>query len=707
MRILSLMVRHGTQQYADAPQKLKALFAEFMPRIKHELVIADNALAPGVTGALDDGTMILGAPNDCQEFSAWQHAMEHFGEGLLDYDFVNLVTSAFNNGYIKYLYRFNESMLEQARGKRCAVGHISAYERSVTIRGFSSRHWLRTSFIMAQPAELLRLGSIISFPEPEAVFSHDPQAPFLPDCGLCATYQNYLLVWLTGVDLPAENRWEFCFRLTRESMPRFISKSLAIMNEHMLSIRLRAQGCALAEAIWLDSMTRAGTVPEVIPSWVEQLYQRDTDAVIVLDEHEQTPVNGVPKEPVDAAPLFSWLAAQNLEQGSALSSAWLSAETPTAQRGLRHWGLNLIGYPTATSGAAQSLKMLAKACYRNLIPYIVLEEPPGMARRENDGTFALNLSGRPVYTSNLFALSFPDVCRYAAVYGSALLTSHYNIGLPFWDLAFLPESIRPLLTLFHEIWALSGAQQRMFAEHTDKPVLHMPLAVELGQVDAIRRKDFGLPESAFIFAACYDGRESCARKNPEAAVKAFMRAFAKQDRDVLLLMKTMNLRGTPEETRLRSLAARDPRIITLDEVLDHSRFMGLLAACDAFVSLHRAEAFGLIIAENMLLGRPVIVTGAGGNADFCGADTAYLVDGPMVPVKEGEYAWSKGLNWCDPDVDMAAGAMRRVVEHPEEAAGKAAAACRLLSEMYSTSRIGGLYRQRIQEYTRTGAAILF
>ena len=49
---------------------------------------------------------------------------------------------------------------------------------------------------------------------------------------------------------------------------------------------------------------------------------------------------------------------------------------------------------------------------------------------------------------------------------------------------------------------------------------------------------------------------------------------------------------------------------------------GLLAATDAFVSLHRSEGFGFGLAEAMLLGKPAIGTDYSGNADFLTATPA-------------------------------------------------------------------------------------
>ena len=52
-----------------------------------------------------------------------------------------------------------------------------------------------------------------------------------------------------------------------------------------------------------------------------------------------------------------------------------------------------------------------------------------------------------------------------------------------------------------------------------------------------------------------------------------------------------------------------PSLISALRMLSRARVNGLLAASNAVVSLHRPECFGLILAEAMYLGKPVIATG--------------------------------------------------------------------------------------------------
>ena len=108
------------------------------------------------------------------------------------------------------------------------------------------------------PAELKMLGSLISVAEPVGLFSGDPEAPFRPDAPLSENYRGYLLGWLTGEGTGQGVEWHSRFTLSHDTLPQFQDKVIAILNEHMFSIRLRAQGCAMVDATWLA--TRAGDI---------------------------------------------------------------------------------------------------------------------------------------------------------------------------------------------------------------------------------------------------------------------------------------------------------------------------------------------------------------------------------------------------------------------------------------------------------------
>ena len=78
-------------------------------------------------------------------------------------------------------------------------------------------------------------------------------------------------------------------------------------------------------------------------------------------------------------------------------------------------------------------------------------------------------------------------------------------------------------------------------------------------------------------------------------------------------------------------------MIVIDQTLSRDAAIGLMAACDAVVSLHRSEGLGLLVAEAMVMGRPVIATDFSATTELVTPNTGYPVDFRLIPVEEGQY----------------------------------------------------------------------
>lgn len=282
MRVLTLFARHGTDKYAEALPRTDDIFRRRMPGAARRTVVVDNALPPGHVEAGPGGITVIGGDNAAWEFSAWDEGLRFVGAELDGYDLVHIATSAFDTLYIAYLERFDDALLGEVARLRIACGHIDHYDEPVAFLADRSQHWVRSSFLFLAPAELRRLGSLVSIGPAQraAIFSGDPAAPFRADAPMSDTYKRYVADWLLGAGTGQGVEWHSRFTLTAETLDFFERKAIAILNEQMLSLRLRAQGCKLADATWAAAtLARAGRLPAIIPSWREQLAGRDRNAV--------------------------------------------------------------------------------------------------------------------------------------------------------------------------------------------------------------------------------------------------------------------------------------------------------------------------------------------------------------------------------------------------------------------------------------------
>jgi hypothetical protein len=286
MRILTLFVRHGTAKYGEVLDDLLTFYRRQLPSVVHDVVVVDNAMQEPLVSPVGRPTFIAGS-NRFWEFSAWDEALAHVGRRAWDYDYVHLATSAFRTLYTRYLDRFAGPMLERVAGRGVAIGHIDYYNEPVQLLGYRSQQWLRSCFMFLPPAELATLGPLVGVSNAARFFSGDPARPFRADAPISETYQRYILDWLTGPGTGQGVTWHSRFLVTAESLLYFQAKVLAMLNEHMLAIRLRRQGCMLVDATWLAtqiaSSGRSAAVA-TIPYWRVQLAERDTDAVPLPSE---------------------------------------------------------------------------------------------------------------------------------------------------------------------------------------------------------------------------------------------------------------------------------------------------------------------------------------------------------------------------------------------------------------------------------------
>lgn len=278
------------------------------------------------------------------------------------------------------------------------------------------------------------------------------------------------------------------------------------------------------------------------------------------------------------------------------------------------------------------------------------------------------------------------------------LHGSYQIGYWAWELPVFPELWSPAFDLVDEIWAPSAFTAEAIRKRTKKPVRVVPHPAAGAAGAAPDRARFGVPEGRVAVFANLDLNSFIARKNPEAAVAAFREAFADDAASPVLILKTHG-GGHVEASRrkIREMTAGARNIVIVDSVLSAADLAALQASMDIYLSLHRAEGFGLGIAEFMALGKPVIVTGYSGNMDFTDDACAAIVGYDLVPVKPGEYPYADGAQWAEPRRADAVKALKELALSAERrnAIGRRGQA--RVREKLSSEAVGALMRARLEE----------
>ena len=185
------------------------------------------------------------------------------------------------------------------------------------------------------------------------------------------------------------------------------------------------------------------------------------------------------------------------------------------------------------------------------------------------------------------------------------------------------------------------------------------------------RKRFGIGKDGFMVFFNFDYGSSLFRKNPDGAMRAFAQAFPQTPGATLVFKTNRSDEYKADKARLNDLAKElgiADRLIAIDAFIPRADVLALTASCDAYISLHRGEGFGLGIAEAMALARPVIVADCGSTKEFCNKDNAILVPTKTIHVSKGQLDhpyYLSVISCADPDIGVAAEALRRLHGSPE------------------------------------------
>jgi len=332
------------------------------------------------------------------------------------------------------------------------------------------------------------------------------------------------------------------------------------------------------------------------------------------------------------------------------------------------------------------------------VPYILNNCNFNTEHRKLDQSFTEFSTENP-FPINLVQLNGDQISRFIDLYGADYFKDKYNITHWSWESLEFPDEWLDALNYFDEIWTPSNFCIESIAPVAKVPVIKIPFAINLPNPEA-NRKTLNLPADKFIFLFIFDFCSLFERKNPMAVVEAFERAFGKNDDRALLVIKTANGKLHPAayaELKERMDGFSNAKLI--DRYLLKDEINALISESDCYVSLHRAEGFGLTMAEAMFYGKPVIATAYSSNTDFMNPSNSFPVRYDLLTLNEAVRHYKKGSRWADPNVAHAAELMRYVFENPEKAKQLGERAARDIREMFSPQAVGERIRRRLERIT--------
>jgi glycosyltransferase involved in cell wall biosynthesis len=264
-----------------------------------------------------------------------------------------------------------------------------------------------------------------------------------------------------------------------------------------------------------------------------------------------------------------------------------------------------------------------------------------------------------------------------------------NVGCTAWETDRIPAHWLALLRTADRIVVPSRSNRETFLRSgIDRPVFAVPhirrhrwCEYSPSEIQAAR-EDLRIARDHRVF---YTINAWDPRKSLVEVIRAFAHAFDADDA-VTLLIKTAKIgvdagplyaqRPTRDLATLaitrvaQALGRSPPNVVLHDEELDGDGIDLIHALGDVYVSLSCGEGWGLGAFEAATFGKPVIMTGWGGQTDFLGETWPGCVPfrftpAPLWPPHQPSFFPSQ--RWAEAHLPSAAKLLREFVEAPQPA----------------------------------------
>jgi len=281
----------------------------------------------------------------------------------------------------------------------------------------------------------------------------------------------------------------------------------------------------------------------------------------------------------------------------------------------------------------------------------------------------------------------------------------YNIGYTTWETDKLPPKWIDLCNSMNEIWVPSQWNVEVFKKSgVIVPITKIPHVIRLPEITVDPLAIDPQFDKSYIFYSIFQWLE---RKNSRALLRAYLTEF-KANEPVVLLVKSYRINTSPQEKEVVKQEIKRikdnlrlktyPPILFFGDLMTAEQMQALHLRGHCFVLPHRAEGFGIPIAEAMAYSKPAITTKYGGSLDFANKENSYLIDSDITPVFGMIFSnYTGDMNWAEPSIRHLKELMRYTYTHQEEAKKKGEVARKNIETKLSPEVIGKLMVDRLKQ----------
>jgi len=360
-------------------------------------------------------------------------------------------------------------------------------------------------------------------------------------------------------------------------------------------------------------------------------------------------------------------------------------------------GVNFFGSFNTTDGIGRGASLNLK-CFKlskiDCDEYVLSR--PFAPQSGGDTVIDSKLLKNLKYRVNFFHFSARWVKHYFSKLEHLELRKFYNIGYWVCETPNISNEWAKKLNFFDEIWTASTFCQESLAKSSKIPIIKIPHPIEKRPLSLrVKNRKQGRYKEPFTFLNIFNVYSDAERKNPLFTIRAFLNAY-EGNLNVRLIIKVSNLEFDPIlAEKLTIVSKRFKNIEIIDSFIEDSAIQALYDEADVYVSLHRAEGFGLTISDAISRGIPVITTGYSGNMDFCRFNQTRLVDYSLRTVGHDRLRYLNYDIWAEPSMTDAVKAFQEVRDYYSLWATNVLAAREEVSKSFSMEKISHLISNRM------------
>jgi glycosyltransferase involved in cell wall biosynthesis len=362
--------------------------------------------------------------------------------------------------------------------------------------------------------------------------------------------------------------------------------------------------------------------------------------------------------------------------------------------------LNVIAYFDCALGLSQAAKNYEEAFNHISIKWNKILRPPTSSPK-----IKLSIeSDLMLSETNLVIANGDQMRNIDMLMPNYWKSNKKTIGIWSWEIEAINEDFLNGSIYLDEIWFISEFARNGMKDYLEKRninsyVLNIPIPakkleyIEENNTKSIVLKFFKkncLETKNYIFFN-FDFLSDVERKNPEDLIKVFNIVKERQgNQNLKLLIKTINGNLRPEELKkLKSFAILNDSITIIDDTWDKEFLDFVIGNAKIYISLHRAEGFGMGLAEAMSRGIPVMGTGYGGNLEFMDDSNSLLINYSLQKIERNSNKsyFDSGGRWAVPEIDDAVDKLTYGLENESVLANIALAGQKTILNNFSIPRI--------------------